>query len=274
MPSSPNASSGRAVPIDVLIPAIEKDLATLPHVVAGLRRHVRHPIRRILIIAPRRPKMLAFCKAHNCSFIDENTVLPIVKKDIHYRSRTWERSGWLFQQLLKLSGDRLCTADFFLVIDADTVLIRPHTFRRNGRTVLYCRNWSQEEYFRTYRKLMGSPKKAPTSFVTHYMLFERRKLAQMKREMETRHGTSWYKAILRSMNRSRPFAFSEFETYGNYLYTTDRGGIIMRKARNKSLNLSASALTASRTGALAARYRSVSLHKRKDYSIKPKAGSR
>lgn len=77
--------------------------------------------------------MIEFCRTKGCTFIDENTVLPITKKDIHYRSRTWERSGWLFQQLLKLNGDKLCTADYFLVIDADTVLITPTVFGRTAR---------------------------------------------------------------------------------------------------------------------------------------------
>jgi hypothetical protein len=36
--------------IDVLIPAIEKDLATLPLVIDSLRRHVQHRIATIYIV--------------------------------------------------------------------------------------------------------------------------------------------------------------------------------------------------------------------------------
>ncbi|MDT3427230.1 hypothetical protein J2Z22_002781 [Paenibacillus forsythiae] len=256
--------------IDVLIPAIEKDLATLPHVVDAVRKHVKHPIRSVMIVAPRKPRILDFCRRKDCTFIDENTVLPLAKKDIHYRSRTWERSGWLFQQLLKLGGDKLCTADYFLVIDADTVLIAPHRFRLNGKTVFYCRNWSQPEYFVTYRKLMGKKAVRPSSFVTHYMLFERSRLARMKREIESRHGVPWHSAILRSINRSRQFGFSEFETYGNYLYAKDPGGMVLKKARNKSLNMSGSQLSAATAAKYARSYRSLSFHKRKGYTRKPK----
>ncbi|QWU16537.1 hypothetical protein SAMN04487895_107159 [Paenibacillus sophorae] len=256
--------------IDVLIPAIEKDLATLPHVVDAVRKHVKHPIRSIQIVAPRKPRILDFCRRKGCTFVDENTVLPITKKDIHYRSRTWERSGWLFQQLLKLGGDKLCTADYFLVIDADTVLITPHRFRLSGKTVFYCRNWSQPDYFATYRKLMGKKAVRPSSFVTHYMLFERSRLTRMKREIEARHGTSWYSAILRSINRSRQFGFSEFETYGNYLYAKDPGGMVLKKARNKSLNMSGSQISAATVAKYARTYRSLSFHKRKGYVRTPK----
>lgn len=94
------------------------------------------------------------CIRKGCKLIDENKVLPITKKDIHYRSKKWEKSGWLFQQLLKLSGDSLGNSSLFSAIDADTVLIRPHVFRSGNKTVFYCRKWSQPEYFKTYRKLL------------------------------------------------------------------------------------------------------------------------
>ncbi|ASA25255.1 DUF6492 family protein [Paenibacillus donghaensis] len=266
MPSSHTAQIRHAVTIDVLIPAIEKDLVTLPYVVDALREQVKHPIGRILIVAPRKQRLLDFCRDKHCTFVDENTVLPISKKDIHYRSRTWERSGWLFQQLLKLNGDKLCTADYFLVIDADTVLITPHRFRSNGRTLFYSRSWSQPEYFVTYRKLMGRKASCASSLVTHYMLFERSKLARMKREIEAKHHMPWYSAILRSINRKKQFGFSEFETYGNYHYSTDRGGMKILKARNKGLHLNVGQLSRKRLKGLAAQYRSLSFHKRKDYT--------
>lgn len=252
--------------IDIVIPAIEKDLKTLPYVVDALRKHVRHPIGQIVIVAPRKERILELCRAKGLRFVHEDTVLPITKKDIHYRSKRWERSGWLYQQLLKLGAAKLCKADYYLVIDADTVLIRPHVFRTGGKTIFYTRNWSQGEYFVTYRKLMGKKEAAPASLVTHYMLFERAKVAQMKRTIEAKHGVSWYKAIIRSMDRSKQFAFSEFETYGNYVY--ERGGVKLRKALNKSLHTPVARLPAKTIAGLAARYRSISFHERKAYSKK------
>ncbi|MEK3771955.1 DUF6492 family protein [Paenibacillus sp. FSL R5-0887] len=273
MPSPSKARIRHAVTIDVLIPAIEKDLQTLPHVIDAVRKQVKHPIGRILIVAPKKKRMIEFCRTKGCTFIDENTVLPITKKDIHYRSRTWERSGWLFQQLLKLNGDKLCTADYFLVIDADTVLITPHHFRANGKTLFYSRNWSQPQYFVTYRKLMGRKVTAKSSFVTHYMLFERSQLAQMKREIEAKHQMPWYRAILHSMNRSKQFAFSEFETYANYLYSKNREGMKIQKARNKGLHMNAGQLSKQKVNQLAEKYRSLSFHKRKGYVRTPGAKS-
>lgn len=253
--------------IDILIPAIEKDLGTLPYVIDSVRTMVKHPIGKILIISPDTKRMKQLCIRKSCTFVNERTVLPIGKSSIHYQSKTWNRSGWLYQQLLKLSGDKLSKQRYYLVIDADTVLIRPHAFTANkGRTIFYYRRWSQPEYFRTYKKLMGRKAASPVSFVTHYMLLERAKVRRLKQGIEARHGTRWYNAILRSMNKNRQFAFSEFETYGNDYHSRYPGKYNLRPALNKSLSMNAAGLTSEKRRRLALRYRSVSFHKRKGYS--------
>ncbi|SDX80648.1 DUF6492 family protein [Paenibacillus sp. CF384] len=271
--SAPIKSRASNARIDVLIPAIEKDLSTLPYVIDAVRKQVKHPIGRFMIVAPNRVRMRNLCKRKRCTFVNENRVLPITKRNINYRSKKWERSGWMFQQLLKMGGDRLCTSKYFLVIDADTILIRPHVFRTGKKTLFYTRSWSQPEYFRTYRKLMGKRAASPTSFVAHYMLFEKAKLRQLKRTIAAKHGMSWYSAILRKMDKTKQFAFSEFETYGNFLYAQNPGGIARRKALNKSLSTNIARMTPNQLKRLAKSYRSLSFHKRKGYSRKA-AGKR
>jgi glycosyltransferase involved in cell wall biosynthesis len=251
--------------IDILIPAIEKDLETLPYVIDAVRKQVKHPIGQIIIVAPKRSRIMELCRRKQCKFVDENSVLPITKKNIHYHSAKWERSGWLFQQLLKMSGDTLCTSEYFLVIDADTVLIRPHVFTAGEKTIFYCRNWSQPEYFKAYRRLLGKEAASRASFVTHYMLFNKTKLAQLKRVIASNHQTSWYSAILRKLDKSKQFGFSEFETYGNFLYSSNPSGVIVRKALNKSLHEDIGQITQKRVKALSKKFRSISFHKRKGY---------
>lgn len=125
---------------------------------------------------------------------------------------------------------------------------------------------------------MGKKAASASSFVTHYMLFERSQLTQMKREIEAKHQKPWYSAIIHSMNRTKQFAFSEFETYGNYLYSKDRGGMKIQKARNKGLHMNAGQLSKQKLNELAEKYRSLSFHKRKGYvrtpSSKSSAGGR
>ncbi|WCK54485.1 DUF6492 family protein [Aneurinibacillus sp. Ricciae_BoGa-3] len=261
----PNNQYMSRTKIDVLIPAIEKDLKVLPFVIDGVRKHVKHPIGDILIVSPNSVKIKQLCKQKNCKFINENFVLPITKKHINYRTNRWNRSGWLFQQFLKLSGDKLCSQKFYLVIDADTVLTRPHVFRQNEKTVFYCRGWSRPEYFKTYRKLLGRNKTSSRSFVTHYMLFEKAKVAKLKKAIETRHKTTWFGAILRNIDRSKQITFSEFETYGNFLHANFPGQLILKRALNKAISKRGIKLSLANLEKAAGYARSVSLHERRVY---------
>ncbi|MDQ0113397.1 DUF6492 family protein [Paenibacillus harenae] len=266
LPGKPK--SYRKTKIDVLIPAIEKDLGTLPFVIDAVRKQSAHVIGNIYVVSPLKPSIMELCRKKGCKFVDEKKVLPFTKDAIHYRSAKWDRAGWLYQQLLKLCGDRICKEAFFLVIDADTVLIRPHRFRSGGKTVLYCRNWSQDEYFNSYRRLMKRRATAKVSFVTHYMLFERAKLAEMKRLIEKQHGKKWYQAILSSIDRKKQFGFSEYETYGNFLYARYRDQLHLTTNRNKGLQMSVRRMSGQRWTELRGKYRSLSFHKRGIYKRK------
>ncbi|AET61281.1 hypothetical protein HPL003_22785 [Paenibacillus terrae HPL-003] len=253
--------------IDVLIPAIDKDIATLPLVIDSLRHHVQHRIGTIYIVSPQSTGIRRLCTSKSCTFVDEKTVLPITKNHIRYGTARWDRSGWLYQQLLKMNGDKISKAPFFLVVDADTILIRPHAFRKDGKTIFYYRSWSQPEYFRTYRKLMGVKAPSPKSFVTHYMLFEKARLTRLKQVIEARHGKAWYNAIIQSIDRKKQFGFSEYETYANYLYSKQPSRMILRKSLNKALHSRASSLSQKQLDTFAKSHRSLSFHQRKVYQI-------
>lgn len=270
MPDSP--SGPHAIKIDILIPAIEKDLATLPHVINSARAFVRHPIGKIIVVAPQKKAIQDLCRRMGVVFVDEKKALPITKKEINYHPNKGNRSGWLYQQLLKWCGDRLCSSRYYLVMDADTVLVRPHTFIQGKNRIFYSRSWSHAQYLTAYRKLLGSKAAAPSSFVAHYMLLDKEKIREIKRQLESRHGVSWYRAILQTIDKTKLYAYSEFETYGNYLYARSPGRVHFRKALNKELTGTFSTLTADGRRRLAARYRSVSFHKRKDYFRKPSKG--
>lgn len=224
------AEANNSTRIDVLIPAIDKDLNTLPHVIDSVRRHVRHPIGRIYIVSPESSGIRKLCSRKNCTFVNERTVLPFTKD-----------------------------------------LIRPHSFMTGNKTAFYCRDWSQPEYFNTYRKLLRSKAPRPRSFVTHYMLFEKTELASLKKKIESIHRLQWYKAIISSINKKKQFGFSEYETYANYMYSSHAERMILRSSKNKSLSKDASSLSNQEIRTLSRRYRSLSFHKRKIYSKAPRA---
>ena len=117
-----SAESPSSLKIDIVIPAIEKDLDTLPYVIDFARLNVLHPISNIYVISPDSEKIKQVCTAKGCIQIHEESFLPFRKSDIDYRVGGVDRAGWMYQQFLKLSANCFCTEENYLVLDSDTLL--------------------------------------------------------------------------------------------------------------------------------------------------------
>ncbi len=208
------------IPIDILIPTVEKDLEMIPHTIAFAKKNLLHPILHIYIVAPPTPKIISLAQELGCIFVDENTVLPIKMKDIHYfpsECGGCDRRGWLFQQFLKLSCDTICEAEHVLVIDTDTLLIRPQTYTYKGRTIFQCSDEYHQPYRDVYKKLIGEAAKGPFSFVSHTTLFEKSKLRHFKQHIENLHHRPWFQAVMDLMDKNQASAFAENESYPQFV---------------------------------------------------------
>ena len=206
--------------IDCLIVAAAKDAAIIGYTVEGLRRNLLHPEPRITIIGQDAPGLEELAARLEVGFVSERDVLPFTKSDIDYRFNGTDRSGWLFQQLLKLAGDRVVTTEHYLVIDADTVLVRPQSFMRDTQPVLLHSDEHHAPYFDVAARLLGVPTDNPLSHVAHMMLFSVNRLQALQRHLENRHGQPWYDAIIANTRRDTGSGFSEFELYGQWCALT------------------------------------------------------
>ena len=208
--------------IDVVIPIIAKDLNILPLCLEGVRRQVPHPIKDVYIVAPEQHEIAGFCKNNGLRFVEEGAVLGFTPKDLNLiihnpDGTTRNRSGWLFQQLVKLSG-LVGTCRHYLCIDADHVLLRPHVFlTEDDKTVFYMSYEEHQPYYDNIHKLMPGLPLADLSYVDHKMLFDKEQLKELHRVLSQRSGRSWTEAILDSYDRSSFAGFSEFELYGNFV---------------------------------------------------------
>jgi hypothetical protein len=216
-----NVSWGKKVSsendIDVLIPVIEKDLQTLPLVVQSIRKNLCHPIIKFVIVAPESQKIISFCKENECSFVSENSVLPFQKKDINYKYGELDRSGWLFQQFIKLYSDQICSSSKVLVMDADTILVSPQVFIVEGKTVLLHSDEHHQPYFDSYQNLFGKYTSTDLSFVAHQMLFNSSHLEEMRNTIQHRKSCKWYEAIISLIDTNELSIFADYETYGQWM---------------------------------------------------------
>ncbi len=209
-------------PIDVVIPIIAKDLKILPLCLEGVRHSVAHPMQDIYIVAPAHPEIMQFCQQHGLQFVEESTVLGFGPKDLNLQltfadGTTRDRSGWLFQQLVKLSG-KVGTCRRYLCIDADHVLIRPHVFlTKEEKTVFYMSYEEHQPYYDNIHRLMPELVLDKLSYIDHKMLFDKVQLENLHHLLSQRSGHSWIDTIVEHYDRSSFAGFSEFELYGNFV---------------------------------------------------------
>jgi hypothetical protein len=215
------------LPIEVIIPAAEKDAAVLPYVIAGVRKNIRHPITRIRIVSPKSTQIQKVCFKKNCQFVDERSVLDVTPESINLKINGVDRSTWIFQQFLKWSGDKFSEQAHYLVVDADTVFIRPQVFEIDGKTVFNFSNEYHQPYFDIYQRLLGEAPRFPLSFTSHQMLFEKRKLAELKAKIEGAHQCDWKVAILKNIAPDEVSGHSDYETYGQYVFAHYRNEVFI-----------------------------------------------
>lgn len=204
--------------IDVVIACIEKDLPVLKACIQAARLFVEDGVDTIHVVSPPSPAIAAVAHAEKCVFVCEDDVLPDLKRaDVRCTVNGLDRSGWIFKQILVLAADRIARRDHVLILDADTVLIRPHRFLQHGKTTFFVSDELHPPYFEAYRTLLRMPWRFALSFVSHYMLFERARLEELRAAIEREQQRPWHEAILALAENTQEISFfSEYETYGNY----------------------------------------------------------
>lgn len=205
--------------IDVVIAIVEKDLPVLHLCIEGLRKNVSHPIKQVYLVAPENQAIKDFAAANGLQFINETTVLGYPPARINYTVTTGKglnRSGWIFQQLIKLSG-KVGTCRYYLAIDSDHVLLQPHVFLSGGKTVFYQSFDNNLPYYNNIKRLMGYYPVHWFSYVSHKMLFDKEILKQLHHTIEQRSGKRWDDAIIQNLKTNEHSDFSEFELYGHFV---------------------------------------------------------
>lgn len=196
------------IPIDVIIPVIEKDIETLLITLESVRGNILQPIKNIYLIAPESDKLRNFAKDKNCIFVFEDTVLPIF-------SRNTQRKGWVKQQYLKLNADMVGTCEHFLIIDADTILIRPQVFVIPGKEVLNILHDYWPSRKQMVKTALGFKKLHNVDFTSHHMLISKQKLKVLKQHLQNVHKKPWQDAL--DTLTIPEGSFSEYELYGNFV---------------------------------------------------------
>jgi hypothetical protein len=248
------------LPLDAVIPAAEKDADVLPYAIDGIRRNLRHPLGNIFVVSPPFTGIQTLCRRKGCRFVDERSLVDMDPSRIDLVVNGVDRSQWIYQQFLKWSADALAESPHYLVVDADTVLVRPQVFERAGRIIFDYSDEYNSPYYEMFLRLLKEEVLCPMSFVSHHMVFEKRILVELRQRIEAIHGCDWKDAILRNLDRREPSSFSDYDTYGHYMFLHHRAPMVIEYWFNLSVTrkmLRSTSLLGMQYGG---RYKSISFH--------------
>ena len=185
------------------------------------------PIRDIVLIANRSVEKMVKGIDH-VYFIDENelvdfavlrTVIDSIVGHVPYKDRT----GWYVQQFIKMGYSSICTDQYYLLWDSDTVPIRKCSFFLEGKPCFDIKKEFHEPYFVTIGRLFqGLNKRIDGSFISEHMIINTHYMREMLETIENNtalNGKNYQEKILYSIDNKDLLksGFSEFETYGTFM---------------------------------------------------------
>jgi hypothetical protein len=207
---SPATKADRERRITVVIPTADKDAPLLSHCLQAVREMIQHKVAAVWIVGPESPQIREITVSAGYDFIHEDSILPRPAAELKCR-------GWVLQQMIKFNVAFRVPTDDYLVLDADTVFLRPQSFFRDGKSVLRYSDQYELLYNRSLELVFGHSRRFPVSFVTHHMLFNTVMVKELLHLIEERFGSPWWEAILKKVDKGHPISFSEYELYGHFV---------------------------------------------------------
>lgn len=178
-------------------------------------------------------------KVDGCITINEN-IFPFTIKTVEQIHGKLPRNGWYLQQLLKLYAGIVIDSilDKYLVIDADTLFLKPTKFIENDKC-LY--NYGREfhlPYFIHMRKLNNNFTRIyeDKSGICHHMIFETKYVKEIINIIEQEHNDLFYNVFLNNVTDKTGSGASEYEIYFNYIMKYHQNDIIIRPLNWENTN--------------------------------------
>lgn len=220
--------------LDIVIPISEKNINIIQMTVTFLQKNIKY--RKILIVGNSNLKHiiepLVLCRmkdTDNIKFVDEDELVPEltlskIKNIMKCITGDSRRTGWYYQQFLKMAYSYVCTQTYYLVWDADTIPLTPISFFDEGKPLFTMKIEYHKPYFETISRLFpgGNIKHGGESFIAEHMVINCGFMREMIEAIESNtnlQGEKFYEKILFAVDKNeiKHSGFSEFETYGNYV---------------------------------------------------------
>ncbi len=230
----PNLAEGKVYPfkndpIDVVIPAAKKDMATLEYCIAAIKKY-GHQVRHVYVVsADRYTTNAKWCDEKKFPFTKFDVALNLHRGNAEearrYMNEPHSRVGWYYQQLLKFYAPLIIKkiSSNVLILDADTIFLHPVTFLNGRGGGQYNPGVSYHDYYFVHMKnlLPDSKQYGTYSGISHHMLFQRPVLKDLFFKVEQIHQAPFWKVFCQCVNPDclRSSGASEYEIYFSFVFS-------------------------------------------------------
>lgn len=206
---------------EVIMPIAEKDVDTALKTIPYIKKFIKPEM--ITIISGETVRAVVVDEFEDSvRFIDENTMIEGLDFEtiraylLEYNAE--KRTGWYFQQFLKMGYAYIAENEYYLSWDADTVPIRDINMFCDDKPIFALKQEYNQPYFDTIKNLLGLDKQISESFIAEHMMFNKNYMRKLIDEISNVDG-KWFIDILKAVPAEAlsKSGFSEFETYGTYM---------------------------------------------------------
>lgn len=220
--------------IDVVIPCHKDHLPILNLCINGIRTCGKN-VRRIIVVSEEKlTDQAEWFPESNYPFSKDDILNELFCGDRltieKYKRTPKTRTGWIFQQLLKLYAPFVIPdiSSNVLVLDADVVFLRKvEFFDKDGNALFNCSSEHWVPYFEHAGKLIEGRDQIKRVFknksgICHHMIFQKSILEDLFKDIRATHGIEPWRAICRCIDHSYLYDYgssmSEYEIYFNFVF--------------------------------------------------------
>ena len=223
-PAATNHHTDQALSFDAVVCCHPKDELTLHHCVNGLRTNV-NGLNKIYIISDQDFEI------PDTIWVPEQA-FPFTIKQVQLKAGS-KRAGWYLQQLLKIYSMTVIPgcSKTVLVVDADTVFLRPVSFTdQEGRYLYTIGEEAHEPYFVHMAKLHPSlTRTQPVSGICHHMIMKSEVWAEIVALVEGLHHRPFWAVFMDKVVHGEESGASEYEIYFHYIFRHHTDSVAFRR---------------------------------------------
>jgi hypothetical protein len=196
---------------DIVIVAHEKDFNNIKHIVRQCSINLDFDSIHLILSERKEYEDMELLTTITTKPIYKHLETDVLKID---KNKINHRPNWIYQMLLKMLQN-VTENDNFLIIEADCLILKNIEFFEKNKTIFYlCRDQYHQQYFNFSKKILNLDKSHPHSFISEFMIYDKKKINHMLKESNCENVTDFLELIYNNVDHNCYPA--DYELYGNF----------------------------------------------------------